>query len=135
MTGTTHIYAGRPPKRSLRPAFIVSWGSALAVGGAGAVWWCPVPAVALVGLVVIGASLAGVFPALVTLTPLRVGEQLAHHVIGWQIGAASVGGSLISAALGGIFERWGLVSFGPSLAVVAVLLVIGAAALQRRRPV
>jgi fucose permease len=122
------------PKRSLRPAFIVRWGCAIAVGGAGAVWWRPAPVVALVGLIVIAASLAGVFPALVTLTPLRVGEQLAHHVIGWQIGAASIGGSLISAALGEIFQRWGLVNFGPSLVVVAFALVLGTAALQRRRP-
>jgi fucose permease len=130
---TVARFALAVPRRPLRPASIVRWGCLVALGGTGLTWWRPDPTIVLVGLVVVGASLAGVFPALVALTPSRVGEELAHHVIGWQIGAASVGGSLISAAMGGIFQRWGLVNFGPCLVVVAVALVIGTTALQRSK--
>ena len=41
-------------------------------------------------------------------------------MIGWQIGAASIGGSLISAGLGDVFQRYGLREFGPGLVAVAV---------------
>ncbi len=85
----------------------------------------------MLGLVVIGGALAGVFPALVSLTPGRVGEELARHVIGWQIGAASIGGAAISAAFGAIFQRYGLEYFGPALLVTAVLSMAGVLVLER----
>jgi fucose permease len=119
------------PKRPLAPELVVRWGCLVALGGAALLWWRPVAAVATVGLVVVGAALAGVFPALVALTPGRVGEQLARHVIGWQIGAASVGGSAISAAFGLAFQHLGLSALGPALVIVAVLLVAGSLALER----
>ncbi len=122
------------PEAPPKPATVVRWGCTVALLGTAVAWWRPTASVAMVGLVTVGAAVAGVFPALVALTPARVGEQMAHHVIGWQIGAASVGGSLISAALGGVFQRWGLSLFGPSLAVVASALVMGAAILGREQP-
>jgi fucose permease len=87
--------------------------------------------VALLGLVIIGGALAGVFPALVALTPERVGEEMAGHVIGWQIGAAWLGSAGISAVFGVVFQHDGLKEFGPALMVVAVLLIIGSVVLER----
>lgn len=111
------------PRRPAAPLYVVRWGCMLALAGALLVWWRPVVTVALVGLVVVGGALAGVFPALVALTPARVGAGLAHHVIGWQIGAASVGGSVISALCGVAFQHWGLGELGPALAATAAVLV------------
>jgi fucose permease len=99
------------------------------------VWWRPTEIVVIVGLVVIGGALAGVFPALVALTPGRVGEEMAHHVIGWQIGAASVGGAAISAAFGAVFQNYGLGYFGPALVIMAVLTMAGVLALERAAPI
>jgi len=65
------------------------------------------------------------------LTPARVGSEFAHHVIGWQIGAASVGGSAISALCGVAFERWGLGELGPALVAAAVALVAAGVLLDR----
>jgi fucose permease len=90
--------------------------------------------VTLLGLVVIGGALAGVFPALVALTPSRVGEEMARHVIGWQIGAANIGGSAISAVFGAVFQHYGLRNFGPALVVVAVLTLLGVLVLERAAP-
>lgn len=119
------------PRRQLDPVRIVRWGCTAAVMGAALVWWRPGTVVPLLGLVVIGGAFAGVFPALVVLTPRRVGEELSQHVIGWQVGAAGIGGSLISALFGWIFQDHGLTEFGPALTFTALVLLIGAFALER----
>ena len=65
-------FALAAPHKPPHPDAVVRWGCLVAVGGAALVWWRPAPVVALLGLVVVGAALAGVFPALVALTPARV---------------------------------------------------------------
>jgi fucose permease len=128
-------FALAAPRRPLSQRLIVNLGCAVAVLGAALVWWRPTEIVAIAGLVVIGGALAGVFPALVALTPGRVGEEMAHHVIGWQIGAASVGGAAISAAFGAVFQNYGLGYFGPALVIMAVLTMAGVLALERAAPI
>jgi fucose permease len=122
------------PRRPIPPQVVVRWGCAVALAAAVFVWWRPSAVVALVGLTVIGGACAGVFPALVTLTPRRVGEDIAHHVIGWQIGAASLGGSVISALFGVIFQHLGLKEFGPALVGVGTVLMVGVLLLERTGP-
>ena len=127
-------FAFAAPRRPLSQGAIVRWGCVVAVAGAFVVWWRPSTVVTLLGLVVIGGALAGVFPALVALTPSRVGEEMARHVIGWQIGAANIGGSAISAVFGAVFQHYGLRNFGPALVVVAVLTLLGVLVLERAAP-
>jgi fucose permease len=124
-------FALAAPRRPLSQRLIVNLGCAIAIIGAALVWWQPAPIVAIIGLIVIGGSLAGVFPALVALTPGRVGEEMAHHVIGWQIGAASIGGAAITAAFGAVFQHYGLDKFGPALVITAVLSMAGVLVLER----
>jgi fucose permease len=124
-------FALAAPRRPVRPESVVRWGCAVALVAAGVVWWRPTDPVALVALVFMGGALAGVFPALVVLTPARVGEDIAHHVIGWQIGAAGLGGSAISAVFGVIFQHYGLRDFGPALVIVGVVLMAGVLFLER----
>ena len=120
----------RPPRHRT----VLRTGTALAVVAAAAIWWEPVPAVALAGFVVLGVALAGVFPALVALTPARVGEAAAPRLIAWQVGAASAGGAALSALVGLLIEGSGLTVLGPSLTVLALILVAGEAALGRLTP-
>jgi fucose permease len=127
-------FALAAPRRPLSQAGIVRWGCIVALGGAVLVWWRPSSVVALLGLVVIGGALAGIFPALVALTPSRVGEEMARHVIGWQIGAAGIGGSAISAAFGAIFQHYGLREFGPALVVMALVVLVGGVVLEHAAP-
>lgn len=131
---TVARFALAVPKRPVAATLVVRWGCLGALGGAVLLWWRPVAVLAPVGLVVIGAALAGVFPALVALTPARVGEGLAHHVIGWQIGAAGLGGSAVSALFGLVFQHMGLVELGPALFAVASLLVAASFTLERVAP-
>jgi fucose permease len=127
-------FALAAPRRPLSQAGIVRWGCIVALGGAVLVWWRPSSVTALLGLVVIGGALAGIFPALVALTPSRVGEEMARHVIGWQVGAAGIGGSAISAAFGAIFQHYGLKEFGPALVVMALVVLVGGVVLEHAAP-
>jgi fucose permease len=131
---TVARFALAVPRKAVPPRSVVRWGCAASLLGAALVWWRPAAALAPIGLVVVGAALAGVFPALIALTPARVGEERAHYVIGWQIGAAGIGGSAISALFGVVFQNFGLAQFGPALVAVAALLVVGSLVLEKAAP-
>jgi fucose permease len=103
---------------------VVTVGSATALVAAGLIWWQPDTAAALVGFVLLGASLAGVFPALIALTPERVGRDLASRAIAWQVGAAAAGGAGLSALLGLLITTAGLAVVGPALTVGAAALIL-----------
>ena len=79
--------------RPVPPRTVVRCGSVLAVIAAAIIWWQPGTAVTVLAFAVLGGALAGVFPALISLTPGRIGERRAQHVIAWQVGAAAAGGA------------------------------------------
>ena len=133
LTGVRIILALLP--RPVPPPAVVRWGSGIGAAAAAVIWWQPGTAVTLAGFVVLGAALAGVFPALIALTPDRIGRARAQHVIAWQVGAAAAGGSGLSALIGLLIGAAGLAVLGPSLTVLAVLLVTGNAVLGRAAPV
>jgi fucose permease len=120
--------------RPVPPQAVVRWGSALAVLAAATIWWQPVTAVAVAGFVVLGGALAGVFPALISLTPVRLGEQRARNVISWQVGAAAAGGAGISAIIGLLIGVTSLAVLGPAVAVLALLLIAAELLLHHLAP-
>jgi len=73
-------------------------------------------------LVVIGVSLGPIFPALVSLTPERVGPAAAVNVVGWQLAASGVGGTGLSALTGVVLQQAGLATFGPALTLLAAAM-------------
>jgi fucose permease len=99
------------------------------------IWWQPGVVVSVGGFVLLGAALAGMFPALVAVTPLRNGAQRAEHAIAWQLGAAAGGGSGISALIGLLIGAAGLGVLGPALLTLAVLLFVANAGLARLAPI
>jgi fucose permease len=99
-------------------------------------WWSPVPVVGFAGLALTGVGLAPVFPALVSLTPRRVGEDVAARVVGFQLGAAGAGASLAPAGVGVLLQWGGTALLAPCLLVGAAALAalhVAATALARRR--
>ena len=68
--------------------------------GAALLWWNPLGMVNLVAVVLIGFSIAPIFPGLVSGTSQRVGEHDAANAIGMQMAAAGLGGALIPSLLG-----------------------------------
>ncbi len=120
----------RPPSHT----GVVRWGCGLSVVAAGLIWWDPATAVTVAAFVLMGAALAGVFPALIALTPHRLGERRASDVIAWQVGAAAAGGAAISALVGLFIGTGGVGTLGPSVTVLAVLLVVLEVVLARLAP-
>lgn len=80
-------------------------------------------AVGAVGLVATGLSLSGIFPALVAVSPHRLGVARSVAVMGWQTSAAAVGLAAVPAVVGVVAGRLGPAAIGPALLVVGVVFV------------
>ena len=61
------------PRRPLNSQSIVRWGSGVALAATAVIWWQPDVIVTVLAFVVLGGALAGIFPALIALTPGRIG--------------------------------------------------------------
>ena len=121
--------------RPVPPQAVVRWGTAVTVLGAAVIWWQPGTVPTVLGFVVLGAALAGVFPALISLTPVRLGERSAERVISWQVGAAAAGGAGLSALIGLLIGATGLAALGPAVTVLAVTLVVTELILTHLAPI
>lgn len=95
-----------------------------ALAGAILLAWAPVPLVGFLGLALIGFSLAPVFPLLVSATPQRLGPDVAQHVIGFQVGAASLGIAVIPSLAGVVAQRTSLESVPLFVIAVAIVLIL-----------
>ncbi|HEY5199331.1 MAG TPA: MFS transporter [Acidothermaceae bacterium] len=118
------------PRRTPNPVLLVRLGCIGGLVASALIWWAPSTAAVILGFALLGAVLAPVFPALVTLTPVRIGHAKAQHAIGWQIAGANVGAAGISAFAGIILQHEGLRTLGPCLVVIAVALISCNAALE-----
>jgi fucose permease len=121
--------------RQVPPPAVVRWGSGIAVLAAAVIWWQPGVTATIIGFVVLGGALAGVFPALISLTPVRLGEQRAQHVISWQVGSAAAGGAGLSAIIGLLIGATSLAVLGPAITVLAVIMVAAELVLSWLAPV
>lgn len=114
------------------PERIARLGIAGSVAGSAAVWADPGAGATVVALGLLGFTLGPVFPALMLLTPVRLGQQTAVHAVGWQLAAAAAGGVGVAAVAGVVLQAVGLGSFGPVLVVLALLLGSLVLASERR---
>jgi fucose permease len=123
------------PTKSVPAQRLIGGGMFVSVAATALIWWQPDTVVSVAGFVLLGAALAGMFPALIAVTPQRIGEQRAQHAIAWQVGAAAGGGSAISALVGLLINTSGLDVLGPALVVLALLLLAANTALARLAPI
>lgn len=123
------------PARPVPVRHVIGWGLAASTGAAALIWWQPSTAAVVAGFVILGAALAGIFPALIAITPRRIGDRRAQHAIAWQVGAAAAGGSGISALIGLLIDTTSLAIIGPAILTLALLLVLANAALARLAPI
>lgn len=121
--------------RAVPPQAVVRWGSGISVLATAAIWVQPGAAVTVAAFAVLGGALAGVFPALIALTPVRLGAQRAQNVISWQVGAAAAGGAGISAVIGLLIGATSLAVLGPAITVLALILIVAELILGRLAPV
>ncbi|NNF70291.1 MAG: MFS transporter [Acidimicrobiia bacterium] len=104
-----------PPRSMLSGAFIV------AATGMAMVWVADSLVASVLGFVVAGLGMAGIFPLLVLLTPQRIGRDVAGEIMGLQFTAAALGGVSVPWIVGIIAERSSL-EVVPGLLVGSILL-------------
>lgn len=92
-----------------------------ALVGSALLIWNLAPLVNVLAIGLIGLAIAPIFPALMSGTAARVGEQFAAHTIGMQMAATGVGMALIPAGMGMLASRWSL-----ELIPLSLLAVYGA---------
>jgi fucose permease len=110
------------PAKPVPARTVIGCGLLLSIVGCGLIWWQPGTVVVVLAFALLGASLAGVFPALIAVTPQRIGAERAQHAIAWQVGAAAAGASGISALIGLLIDATSLAVLGPALVVLALVL-------------
>jgi fucose permease len=64
------------------------------------------------GLLLLGASLAPVYPTLMARVPARVGAELSGHTVGFLVSSATLGSSMLPALVGLLVGRLGLSVIG-----------------------
>jgi fucose permease len=87
------------------------------------IWWPFSPWVSFLGLATMGFGLAPLFPLLISATPARLGRLRAAHVIGYQVGAASLGIAILPWLVGYMAEVWSLEIVGPFLLVCSGVML------------
>ena len=106
------------------PLAILAGAGFAATGGSGPV--------TLAGLAIMGLAFAPVYPAMVSITPARLGFRDSANAMGFQVAAATVGMALIPGLIGIAAERLGVEMIGWSWLGGAVLVQIGLAPITRR---
>ena len=102
------------------PAVLTRWSMVGMLVGAALVWLNAAAWLSFAGLVVMGLAAAPVFPSMIGVTPERFGAARAATIIGFQVGAASLGIAGLPALSGVLAARLGL-------EVIPVLLVVASA--------
>lgn len=64
--------------------------------------------VTLSGIIIVGVSVAPVFPSLIATTPERIGQKHAANAVGYQISAAMLGGALLPGFAGLMTDYYGI---------------------------
>lgn len=107
----------------IRPASMLVGGSVLSLFGLGWLWLDP-GGIGVVGLPIAGLGLAPIFPTLVSVTPHRLGQDRSTHAIGYQLSAATIGGTILPWVTGVIAEARGLDVLAWCLFALALLLTL-----------
>jgi fucose permease len=76
----------------------------------------------LISVIMVGLGLASIFPCLMYETPIRFKKQVSDRLIGYQVGAACLGGSIISSGIGVLLSQFGLELLFPILIILFALI-------------
>jgi fucose permease len=109
------------------------FGKSATLIGVGLMAWNPTTAVSAAGLLIAGMGMALLFPIMMLVTPALVGTDHAHDVVGYELGAATLGMAGIPAAIGLAVDAFDVGTIPPILTAVAVALVLVVPSHGRRR--
>lgn len=104
---------------------LITGGLLVALAGALGVWLFSTPAVVMACTAAMGLGSAPVYPGFMHETPRRFKAAVTQRLMGRQIGAACLGGSIISGGMGLLLARYSLDLLPPALALIAVAILVG----------
>jgi fucose permease len=108
---------------ALAPVRLILRGCMIGVAAGTALLWLNVtPLASFLGLGLTGLCLAPIFPTLISTTPGRLGVAHTANAVGFQIGSAALGQSVLPALVGVLVTQAGLEAIGPALFASAVAL-------------
>ncbi|MCC7376565.1 MAG: MFS transporter [Verrucomicrobiales bacterium] len=107
---------GSPSKLLVRSALGIVVGAALATANLGLTG-------TLAGILLIGTSCASVFPVLIAVTPSQLAPRHTANAVGFQIAGATLGQSMIPAAMGVAAQHWGVHAIPAAWLAAALLLL------------
>jgi fucose permease len=107
----------------LGPDRLVRLGTVGGLIGALALALAPTP-VGLAGLVLLGFSLAPIYPMLMSRTPARLGGEAALHAVGFQVSAAMLGAFALPSLAGLAADRVGLEAAAAIVAASAAAVLV-----------
>lgn len=110
---------------------MIRLGLSLAVFGAVSVWLLPGSAAILTGTILMGLGLAPVYPCLMHETPDRFAPEVSEKLIGYQVGAACLGGSVIASGTG-LLMSLSLELLFPVVILLLLAALLGNETLTRR---
>lgn len=110
----------------LAPLGMIAGAVLVLAGGAGSA--------VLAGLALFGLAFAPVYPALVSITPRRLGARDSANAMGFQVAAATVGVALVPGLIGMAAERIGVESIGWSWLAAAGVVLVCLALVARDKP-
>ena len=90
------------------------------------------PRLVIAGLIVFGLCEGPLFPTLMSLTPGRLGANVAMHAIGFQVSAAVLGGAVLPTVAGLLSAQLGLGAIGWTL-TAGVVVVMGLVLLLQQK--
>jgi fucose permease len=111
---------------------LVRIGLGTAFAGALLLAFCRHPELSLAGLILIGIGLAPIYPCMMHETPERFDRHTYQTLIGFQVGAACLGGSFIPGLVGVVASRTSLEIIIPCAAGFLLLMTVLSEFLNRR---
>jgi fucose permease len=99
--------------RRIRPETVLAAGVGGMIVASALLWTDALPYGRIVALELSGISLGPIFPALIALTPRRLGEDRAESTIGYLVAAAILGSGAFAGLAGVAVTKWGLAAIGP----------------------
>jgi fucose permease len=107
-----------------KPERFLDAGIGLSALAAVLYWLAPPLAATFIALPLVGMAVSVIFPLLLSLTPSRVGTTFTGRAVGYGLAAGTIGGGALPAVIGLVLQQIGLFTLGPTMAIMAVALLL-----------
>lgn len=111
---------------------LVRSGLVISTAGALMLYFSSLPVVNMLGIIIVGFGFGPIYPCTMHETPKRFDEATTRVLIGYQVGAACLGGSVLSASLGVLFSKTTLELLPICLLLFLLSMIVVSEVLNKR---